>query len=182
MNERPAFIVVTGIQAAGKSTVASLLAHRFPRGVHIEADALQRMIVSGGVWPGEPGPVTGEAATQLRLRLRNLCLLGRSFHDAGFSVVLDDIIIGERWEQIVEELGERPFSLIVLGPSVEAVLARDRARAKRTLGKAWARYLDAELRRTMAGIGLWIDNTNQTPAATVEAILSGLGLTPPCSA
>lgn len=36
----PRIIAVTGVQAAGKSTVALLLAERFPRGVHIEADAL----------------------------------------------------------------------------------------------------------------------------------------------
>jgi predicted kinase len=181
MNAHPALIVVTGVQAAGKSTVAGLLARRFARGVHIEADTLQRMIVSGAVWPREPGLPTGEAAEQLRLRLHNLCLLGQSFHEAGFSVVLDDIIIGERWDQLVSEMGSTPVSLVVLAPSVEVVLTRDRVRAKRTLGEEWARYLDGELRRTMAGKGLWIDSSGQDAAATVEAILRGLnldGLTP----
>ena len=50
----PRIIVVTGIQAAGKSTVARMLAQRFGRGVHIEADVLQQMIVSGGEWITEP--------------------------------------------------------------------------------------------------------------------------------
>jgi hypothetical protein len=167
-------IVVTGIQAAGKSTVAGLLARRFTHGVHVEADVLQRMIVSGGVWPGEPGLPSGEAAEQLRLRLRHLCLLGRSFFDAGFSVVLDDIIIGDRWAALTDEMQGRPFSLVVLAPRIDAVLARDRARPKRTLGEAWARYLDGELRRTMAGLGLWIDTSEQTPEQTVAAIVSGL--------
>src|SRR5437016_14382762 len=92
-NYQPALIVVTGIMAAGKSTVARLLAQRFERGVHIEADVLQRMIVSGAVWVSEPGEPRGEAAGQLRLRLANLCLLGRSFFASGFTVVLDDIIL-----------------------------------------------------------------------------------------
>jgi chloramphenicol 3-O-phosphotransferase len=161
--------------------VAGLLARRFARGVHIEADTLQRMIVSGAVWPEEPGLPSGEAAEQLRLRLRNLCLLGRSFSDAGFNVVLDDIILGDRWDQLVSEMDGRPVSLVVLAPNIEAVLARDRTRAKRTLGEAWARYLDDELRKTMTGVGLWVDSTNQTPDETVEAIMHGLnlnGLTP----
>lgn len=181
MSDEPAIIVVTGVQAAGKSTVAGLLARRFARGVHIEADTLQRMIVSGAMWPEQPGIPMGEAAAQLRLRLRNLCLLGRSFSDAGFNVVLDDIIIGDRWEQLLSEMGNMPVSLVVLAPNIKVVLARDRARAKRTLGEAWARYLDGELRKTMDGVGLWIDSTEQTPDATVEAILHGLhrdGFTP----
>jgi chloramphenicol 3-O-phosphotransferase len=164
-------VVLTGIQAAGKSTVARALAARFERGVHVEADALQRMIVSGAAWPTEPGEPAGEAARQLRLRLRNMCLLGASFYDAGFSVVLDDIIVGERWSQLLDDLAGYPVSLVVLAPNVDVVIDRDRARDKRTLGRDWARYLDGELRRTMRGAGLWIDNARQTPDETVDEII-----------
>lgn len=88
-------IVVTGIQAAGKSTVARLLAQQFTRGVHVEADTLQHMIVSGSEGVREPGMPTGEAAHQYLLRLKHTCLLGRSFAEAGFTAVLDDIILGD---------------------------------------------------------------------------------------
>ncbi len=118
MSSRPVIIVVTGIQAAGKSTVARLLAHRFVRAAHVEADVLQGMIVSGGEWVSEPGEPTGEAAQQLRLRLRNMCLLGISFYKAGFTAVLDDIILGDRWQQLQAELEGVPFSLVVLAPRV----------------------------------------------------------------
>lgn len=171
MNEQqPALIAVTGVMAAGKSTVARLLAQRYPRGVYIEADSLQRMIVSGGVWVGEPGEPAGEAERQLRLRLKNMCLLGRSFFEAGFTVILDDIIIGERWQQLQEELHGLPFSLVVLAPRTESILQRDQERAQTTQGKAWAEYLHHELRETMTGIGLWIDSSAQTPEETVDAI------------
>ena len=93
-------IVVSGIQGAGKTTIGRLLAGRFTRGVHIEADALQRMIVSGGQWVSEVGDPQGEAARQLRLRLHNACLLARSFAEAGFTAVVDDIIIGDRFGQL----------------------------------------------------------------------------------
>ncbi len=171
--EEPAIIVVSGIQGAGKSTVARLLAERFSRGVHIEADALQRMIVSGGEWVSEAGEPTGEVARQLRLRLHNACLLARSFFDAGFTAVVDDIIIGERFDDLRADLAGVPFRLVVLAPGVATVIARDEAR-EHTVAGEWARYLDGEQRKTMAVSGLWVDSSGQTAAKTVEEVRSRL--------
>ncbi len=174
---QPSLLVVTGIMAAGKSTVARLLAQGFARGVHVEADALQQMIVSGGVWVGEPGEPGEEAARQLHLRLKNMCLLGRSFFAAGFSVVLDDIILGDRWHELQEELDGLPYSLVVLAPSIDVVAEqRDLERSKAAQGRDWAAYLDQALRATMAGYGIWIDNSQQTPEETVEEIRRRAGL------
>lgn len=172
---QPVIIVVTGIMAAGKSTVGHLLAQRFAQGVHIEADVLQRMIVSGGVWVCQPGEPDGEEARQLRLRLKNMCLLVRSFFEAGFTVVLDDILMGDRWHQLQEELHDLPFSLVVLAPQVDVVIQqRDKNRSKGSQGYAWAVYLDHVLHSTMESIGLWIDTSEQTPEETVEQILQHL--------
>ena len=171
--EEPAIIVVSGLQGAGKSTVARLLAERFARAVYIEADTLQRMIVAGGEWMGEPGEPPGEAGRQLRLRLHNACLLARSFFEAGFTAVVDDIIIGERFDDLRADLAGLPFRLVVLAPDVEVAIARDAARGY-TVGQAWARYLDEEQRRTMAASGLWVDNSGRTAAETVDEVMSRL--------
>lgn len=172
--DRPVIIVITGVMAAGKSTVARRLAGRFARGVHIEADALHRLIVSGRASVRAPGTPRGEAARQLRLRLRQLGVLGRTFCEAGFTVVLDDLILGERWVQLREELRGLPVALVVLAPRVEVVVQRDADRAQPTQGAAWAQYLDARLRATMAETGVWIDNSAQTPDETVAEILRQL--------
>lgn len=165
-------ILVTGIQAAGKSTVARLLAQRFEHGVHVEGDVLQHMIVSGSQWVQEPGDPRGEAERQYLLRLKHMCLLGISFFEAGFTAVLDDIVLGESWLYVQEQLRGVPFSLVVLAPRVEVVAQqRDLSRAKRPLGEAWAVYLDRALRTTMAGVGYWIDSSDQTPEETVDQIL-----------
>lgn len=171
----PAVIVVTGVQAAGKSTVARMLAERFARAVHVEADILQQMVVSGAAWPLEPGPLPAEVDRQLQLRRTHLTMLGRSFYEAGFTAVLDDIIMGEGWTQVQAALAGLPLHLVVLAPSAAVVRQRDSARAKRTLGEAWAIYLDGELRRTMTGVGLWLDSSAQSAAESINAILARFG-------
>ena len=48
-------IVITGIMAAGKSTVAQILAERLPRSVHVRGDVFRRMIISGRAEPTPSG-------------------------------------------------------------------------------------------------------------------------------
>ncbi len=84
-------------------------------------------------------------------------------------------MLGESWRYVQEQLEGAPFSLIVLAPRVEVVAGqRDVTRAKRPLGEAWAVYLDQALRASIAGIGLWLDTSEQTPEETVEEILRRL--------
>src|SRR5579885_2181539 len=110
MERQPAIFMVTGIQAAGKSTVARLLASRFARGAHVEGDALHHMIVAGDESIQEPGEPRGEAARQYYLRLRQMCLVGRAFYDAGFTVALDDIVLGDSWSYVQQHLTGVPVS------------------------------------------------------------------------
>ena len=162
--------LLTGLPGSGKSTVARALAARLPRAACIEADLLQAMLVSGGEWPTPA--MSEEARRQLFLRARNAAALANSFAGAGFVPVIDHIVISrEQLEHQIAELTVRPVHVVVLAPSVETVLARNRLRAGKDVGRTWA-YLDAELRSEMHGVGIWIESSDQTVDDVVSTILA----------
>src|SRR5205807_815018 len=75
-----------------KTTVCRLLARHFPRAAHVEADAVQAMIVSGGVAPGdEPRE---ESDRQLRARARACGFIARELLGIGVVPVVDDVVVG----------------------------------------------------------------------------------------
>jgi hypothetical protein len=164
-------VVISGLPGAGKSTVARLLAQSVPRAAHIEADELQRFVISGGAWPEASG-IHGEAERQLRLRLRNACLLARSFRDYGFTAVVDDIVAGSRLDDVIEDLDGVPFDFVMLLPRFEVMKARWRA-MESPFVDSWD-WIDDEIRLRTRRVGLWLDTTTLTPEETVVVILNRL--------
>lgn len=85
--------LVVGAQAAGKSTVADLLAREFDRGVHVRGGQFYRWAVKGWVHPHgdvhEP-----EARRLLDLRYRLSALTADQYCAAGFATVVQDNIFG----------------------------------------------------------------------------------------
>ena len=93
MTTTSAIYLITGPMAAGKSTVARLLAGRFERGVHVEGDFFRRSIVSGRV---EMTPDASPGAVeQLRLRYRLAAATADACFEAGFTVALEDVMAGD---------------------------------------------------------------------------------------
>jgi predicted kinase len=165
----PCILIVAGVPGAGKSTVSRVLAERIDRAVHIEADALQRMIVSGSEWPQRE--MTKEQRSQLALRGRNVCLLAESFAREGFTVIIDDVVIGSRVDEFQKQISHRPLGFVLLTPSVESLRDRNAGRESKDVFDAW-RHLDAVMREETPQVGLWIDSSQQSAEQTVEQILA----------
>ncbi len=169
----PQVIVITGIQAAGKSTVAQRLAERLDRSVHVRGDLYRRMIVSGNA------PITpegGEAMeSELRLRYELSAMVADRYARAGYVAVVQDIIIGPDLAAYVELVRSRPLSVVVLAPNAHAVATREAGRAKNAYVDGWTvEHLDQILRKETPQLGLWLDTSELTAEQTVDAILARL--------
>jgi cytidylate kinase len=165
-------VLITGISAAGKSTIGDLLARRFERSVHVRGDVFRRMVVAGR--EEMAAPASDEARRQLRLRYRLGATVADAYHDAGFSVVVQDVVVGPVLAEYVESIRSRPLVVVVLAPRPDVILRREAERAKDAyrLGSHSVADLDAALRSETPRIGMWIDTSDQTPDQTVDAIVA----------
>jgi chloramphenicol 3-O-phosphotransferase len=161
--------VLTGVMASGKSTVAELLAQRFDRGVHVRGDAFRKMIVSGRaeITPDLPE----EAVAQLELRRRIAARTADDYWRAGFDVVVQDILIGDAFVDLLSMITARPLHAVVLVARPSVIAERERARPKTGYG-SWtvAASCDA-LDTETAHVGLWLDTSELSPEQTVDEIL-----------
>ena len=164
-------IVLTGLMAAGKSTVAQLLAERFPRSAHVRGDTFRRMIVGGRAEPTPDG--SAEATAQLWLRYRMSAQVADAYADAGFTAIVQDVILGDDLPAYAALIRTRPCHVVVLAPRPEVVAAREAARSKTGYGDWTVAQLQADLDRTPR-IGRWLDTSAQTPSETADAIMAGL--------
>ncbi|GAA3685603.1 hypothetical protein GCM10022224_057970 [Nonomuraea antimicrobica] len=167
-------VVITGVSAAGKSTVAQTLAERLPRAAHVRGDTFRRMVVSGRA---EMTPeVNAEAVRQLRLRHQIAANTADLYYEAGFTAIVQDIIIGSELEGFTRLIRSRPLYVIVLAPNPAAIERREHARAKTGYGAEWTiAQLDRALREETPRLGLWLDTSAQTPEETVDEIISRAG-------
>jgi hypothetical protein len=111
---------------------------------------------------------SAEAQRQLRLRYRLACQAADGYADAGFTVVLQDVVIGELLREFLDGIRTRPRYLVVLTPRPEVISSR--------LGGSHhlVDELDYELHAFSPRRGLWLDNSDLSAPETVDAILGRL--------
>jgi hypothetical protein len=122
--------------------------------------------------PGAPP----EAERQLDLRYRLGATTADAYFGAGFTVVVQDIVMGPALLTYVDRITSRPLHVIVLVPRADVVATREAARSKSAYHSDGPSIedLDRYIRAETPRIGLWLDNSDQTPDETVDEILSRL--------
>ncbi|MBX3064479.1 MAG: AAA family ATPase [Anaerolineae bacterium] len=164
-------ILITGIMASGKSTVAQRLAERLPKSVHLRGDTFRRMIVRGR--EEMTADYSPEAYRQLLLRYQLARITADAYCEAGFTVVYQDVILGAVLNDVVVELRRlRPTYVVVLCPSPEVVAQREAGRGKTGYGSWTPADLDRSLRNETPQVGLWLDTSALTVEETVDSILA----------
>jgi chloramphenicol 3-O-phosphotransferase len=159
-------VMFTGPAGAGKSTLAGAWCATRPRAVHVELDEVRHLIVSGLADPQEAGPLQAE---QYDTSVAACCALVGEFVEAGYDVAVDDAVdpetFGKHWSP---RLGGIDHSVVVVRPSLEAVLERGTARHKRVR--------PGLVREQHAAASRWpsrrtIDTTGQSVEASLEDAL-----------
>jgi GNAT superfamily N-acetyltransferase/predicted kinase len=162
-------LLITGIMAAGKSTIAQHLAERLPQSVHLRGDVFRKMIVNGQA-EIEP-PLSDTAMAQLRLHYQIAAQVADQYCTAGFTVVYQDVIIGAMMSEMLRLYQQYPLYVVVLCPAPEIALKRDSNRHKQTYIGWTPEELDRALREETPRVGLWLDTSTLTIEQTVDTIL-----------
>lgn len=115
-----------------------------------------------------------ESLTQLRLRYRLGAMVADGYAEAGFIAVVQDVILGPELAEFADRIRTRPRYIVALVPTPHVLTERDEHRSKAGYGNWTATELDIWLRNDTPRLGLWLDNSDLTPAETVATILDRL--------
>jgi chloramphenicol 3-O-phosphotransferase len=120
-----------GPAGAGKSTLARAWCATRSRAAHVELDEVRHLVVAGRADPQQPGTLQ---SAQYALSVRACLALARVFLDDGYDVAIDDVLEPAAFERYWHPLlGGLDWRIVVVLPTLEEVLRRSRARAKRVL-------------------------------------------------
>lgn len=126
-------LILTGSPGSGKTSVAGVLAQRFSRSVHIEADVFWHFIKGGYTEPWK-----GEAQQQNEVVMDAVAKAAATYANAGYFTVID-AIVGPSWflVPLTEALQSEGLTVAyaVLQVPLEVAVARATSRPSTPLKK-----------------------------------------------
>jgi hypothetical protein len=138
--------------------------------VHLEGDFFRRSVVAGSE-EMTPEP-SADALAQLRLRYRLAAAAADAYFEAGFTVVLEDVVAGPLLPELAALIRAHPLQVVVLLPSLEVLRSRAAARKAGGYGCWSIEELHEGFATGTPRLGLWLDTSGQTPEQTTEEILA----------
>jgi predicted kinase len=181
MTHKLPIFLLTGIPGSGKTSVATALMQHYQLGLHIPVDDLREWVVSG---IAHPIPVwTAETSRQFSLARQTAVRMARLYVDAGFAVVIDDVMFSEEAQaHYLAPLVEYPVVKVLLQPTLEAALGRNMQRTNKDFDTSilvdTIRNLHHAIAEQNFGASGWlvVNNTELSLAQTVDCILKHTGV------
>lgn len=164
-------VIVSGMPAAGKSTITELAARLLPRAAQLKADDVNRLVLSGRV--GYLCQPADEALRQAELCNRNLCSMANNFVDYGFTVLMDQLVeTRAELDFLIDLMAPRPVRLVTLAPGPDICRRRNTMRdAEDQFDYDGYDELHENMRRSFSGIGWWFDTSALTPDETAHRLV-----------
>jgi len=160
-------ILISGVPGAGKSTTTTALCDVLQPSAEIHTDDIRHW-----VHPYELPWVEPEGGRQLRVAVESACRTADAYLEAGYNVVLDDVLTPDKHTEYSNRLRIKYSGLsVLLRPPVEVALTRNNARAKPVLIDRIRELHDIF---DPGQFDLVIDNTNLSVDEVVKQIVSRL--------
>lgn len=120
-------VIMSGPPNAGKSAAADALCQRYDRMLHIDVAVLRDFLRMGRLRPWDATP---EGRRQRELLIASACDIARRFLDAGYGVVIDDIVTPETLPAYREHLAgiTAAAHFVLLLPKRDVILEREQVR------------------------------------------------------